>query len=472
MVAKRNWFLRKVWRTVRTHNMLAHGERVVVAVSGGGDSVALLMALAKLAPSLGLELVVAHLNHRLRPSADADQAFVCELAERLGLIVDTQELPRGALSDTNVEAKARSLRYAYLHDVARRFECTKVATGHTIDDQAETILLRLLRGCGLKGLRGILPVRPDGIVRPLIDCSREEARTFLRECGVPWREDESNCHPRFLRNRVRASLVPEVHALQPRFSLVAARLAAVAREEFAALEALAEEKLKALETGGGGLDLAGARQLQPWVRLTVLRAWLRQRTGKEPQPEVLKNLSRAVQTCPQPFVVVSRSGPAGYVTTQGRELLYVAGEVTGQSAESKEWDAVPLFPGHSYVLRGQWLLEVESCAQPQRQLSKLKRSEMAAVLDVDALSDSLVARPARYGDVLVPLGMTGKRKLQDVYCDRHIPGDERWGRPVVADGGTIVWVPGVVRAAHARVSSSTRQAWYLRATRLERKQAG
>ncbi len=472
MVEKRNWFLRKVWQTVRAYDMFTRGERVVVAVSGGGDSVAMLLALKKLAPALGLELVVAHLNHQLRASAREDQTFVCQLARDLGLPVDTRELPRELLSGSNVEARARVLRYAYLREVAQRFDCTKVATGHTRDDQAETILLRLLRGTGLRGLRGILPVRSDGIVRPLIDCSRAEARDFLLELGVPWREDESNRDLRLLRNRVRAALIPELKAMQPGFSAAVARLATVAREAVDALDAVVNEKLRSVEMAEGHLDLASLRELPPYWRGELLRLWLRQQTGTVPEPALVRKLNTAVESRTQPFVVLSGRKATGYVCTRGEYLIYVPQDQVSRIAEDQDWSAVTLEPGRSYSMPGGWLFTVEMCVEPQRELDEMTRDEMSALVDADALKGSLVARPARHGDTLTPLGMRGKRKLQDVYCDRHVARLERWGRPIVEDAGTIVWVPGVVRAEHARIRPTTRRAWHLRATRLGVERSG
>ncbi len=439
---------------------------MVVAVSGGGDSVAMVVALSKLAPSLGIELVVAHLNHQLRASAREDQAFVYELGRKLSLAVDTQELPPELLAGSNVEARARAFRYAYLHEVARRFHCAKVATGHTRDDQAETILLRLLRGATLRGLRGILPVRGDGVIRPLIDCSRWEARQFLLELGVPWREDESNRDTRFLRNHLRAVLMPEITAVQPRFASVAARLATAAREGVEAWETLVRERLQAIQTPRGALELTGLRQLQPYWRKELLRLWLREQTGVVPAADLLRKLSAAVEARPQPFVPLLGRKIRGYVCTREGRLVYVPQDHATGMLLSRQWSAVTLEPGRSYSLPVGWVLEVETCLDPLEKLSKIQRGEMTALVDADALKGPLVVRPARYGDSLAPLGMRGKRKLQDVYGERRVAREQRWGRPVVEDGSAIVWVPGVVRAEHARISPNTRKAWFLRATQL------
>lgn len=219
----------------------------VVAVSGGADSVALLRALAELRVG---PLVVAHLNHRLRAEeSDADEDFVCRLCESLrisGLQLRRERSEvRGLAAGQNLEAFARQYRYDWLRRTARETGCPWVATGHTADDQAETVLHRLLRGAGLQGLRGIAPARPlDAgvtVVRPLLNVTRGDVLAYLDARGQDYCRDSSNADVSFTRNRIRHELLPHLaERYNPAVASVLARLAAQAREAFSEIEELAE----------------------------------------------------------------------------------------------------------------------------------------------------------------------------------------------------------------------------------------
>ncbi|MCX8073423.1 MAG: tRNA lysidine(34) synthetase TilS [Candidatus Binatia bacterium] len=463
MLVKRHWFLRKVWRTVRRHEMLRPGERVVVAVSGGGDSVALLVALAKIAPHLGLELIVGHLNHQLRPSASEDQQFVVELGRQLGLPVDTESLAAEVLAAGNVEAKARSYRYRYLRKVARRFHCSKIATGHTLDDQAETVVLRMLRGTGFRGLRGILPIRGDGVIRPLIECRREEAREFLTELAIPWREDDTNTDPRFFRNRVRHSVLPVLSAEVPAAPRILARLAADTRDDFAAYAALLEEKLRSVETGDGALAIASLREMAPPIRRSLLRLWLARQMGQSAPPSLVAQLDAQLSGGRGIFVTLPGQAAAQVTAAQGR---LVCGVPFGEKiAVTDQWGPISLLPDTSYDLPGGWQLRVEACSVRPDDVTQLGRDECVALVDADALQGTLLARPCKRGDAVVPFGMMGRRKLQDIFTDKKVPRSQRWGRPLVADAARVLWVPGVVRSNHALVTANSCRIWRLCAAR-------
>ncbi|HKZ04997.1 MAG TPA: tRNA lysidine(34) synthetase TilS, partial [Methylomirabilota bacterium] len=200
----------RVLATVRRHGMLRGGDVVLAAVSGGADSVALLHVLRALAPELGLTLRVVHVDHGLRAESGADAAFVAGLCRAwdVPLRVARVEVVRdGAAGWDGLEAAARRARYGAFRRAAEEVGATRVATGHTADDQAETVLMRLLEGAGPRGLGGIAPVR-GAHVRPLIETRRSEVEAYLRAHGIEWVEDATNRDPRFLRNRVRGDVLP------------------------------------------------------------------------------------------------------------------------------------------------------------------------------------------------------------------------------------------------------------------------
>ena len=261
--------------SIREQAMLTPGTRVLVAVSGGSDSIGLLLVLRELRRKLGIELVAAHVNHGLRGAdADADEACAAAAAERLGVRFARCDLGRRLNGATpNLEARARILRYAALRRLAAAHDCGRIATGHTLDDQAETVLMRLVRGTGVRGLGAIRPRRRDGIVRPLIDCRRDAVRAVVEQAGLAYRHDTSNDDPRFLRTQVRGRVLPLLAELNPAIAEACANLAASARAERAVVRRWADAELAAVEADGA-LPVAWLAAHPDGARQLLARRWL------------------------------------------------------------------------------------------------------------------------------------------------------------------------------------------------------
>ena len=200
---------KKVLETIRKYDLLTKGEGIVVAVSGGPDSVCLLHILHNLRRTLEARLFVAHFDHGLRPDEDAaETSFVASMAETMGLpfVVDKGNIRPGP----SLEDRARKARYAFLERARERFSAAKIALGHQRNDQAETVLMRLLRGSGLAGLSGIRPLRDGTIIRPLLQLGRWEIEAYLQERDLPFKTDQTNWDGRFLRNKIRQDLLPKL----------------------------------------------------------------------------------------------------------------------------------------------------------------------------------------------------------------------------------------------------------------------
>ncbi len=279
----------QVRRTIRRHGLIPPGARVLVGLSGGSDSVALTRLLLDLSERGDFTLVgLAHLNHGLRASADRDEAFCRECAERvrLPIVVERADVPRyAAANGLSTEDAARRLRYAFLERTAAALEATCIAVGHTEDDQAETFLLKLMRGAGLTGLGSIYP-RRDRVVRPLLDVARAELRAYLEQIGERWVDDESNEDLAIPRNRVRHRVLAELDraaggATRPAI----ARAAGLIREDAQWLDELGRERFAAVATERGNgleLDVHGLTQAPPPIRRRVLlEAMRRTADGRE-----------------------------------------------------------------------------------------------------------------------------------------------------------------------------------------------
>ena len=438
--------------------MVDPGDRLLVAVSGGPDSNALVGVLAALAEELGVSLCAAHLNHGLRGAeALRDQRCAQDVARRLGIeciVGRSDAVHPGA----NLEARAREQRYAFLTRAAEGQGCSKIATGHTMDDQAETVLMRLLRGTGPDGLASIRPLRDGRIVRPLIECSRAEVLAFLRAADLPFCEDSSNRDRRFLRNRIRHEVMPVLESIQPAAKRRLATAAQFVTEELALLRDHDAELLASVARSDGALPLT-ALLVQPRAAsgTRLVRAWLREQRGD------LRGLTSA-HFCAIAGLAHGQR-PNGEVVLPGGQrvareydrLLFCSGEPTPAPAPPRL-----LVPGSTVCLESGWRIGAEM--QPLQTASWRRPADLfEAVADAALVAGSLIVRTVRAGDRIQPLGLQGHRKLQDVLVDRKVPMRSRRTCPVVEVNGEVFWVPGIVRSSHALVTPSTRAALRLTA---------
>ena len=272
--------LQQIRRTIRRHDLCPSGTRVLIALSGGSDSVALTFILRELAPNGGFSIAgLAHFNHQLRPTAARDEQFCRALGERLNVsfvVGNVNVADYAATERLSIEEAARRARYAFLHRCAADLGADRIASGHTRDDQAETFLLKLIRGAGLSGLGGIYP-RRGILVRPLLDASRNDLRDYLRTRGESWVEDETNADVTNPRNRIRHRVIPELDAAYGGPTTMSiARAAGLAREDGAWLDELADRRYGELSTGDrDGLTFDAAQlaaEPEPIRRRILLKA--------------------------------------------------------------------------------------------------------------------------------------------------------------------------------------------------------
>ncbi len=283
-------FIERVREALRRDRLLSRGGRVLVAVSGGADSMALLYALAALAGPWRLTVQVVHVHHGLRPEADEDAAFVQAQAQALGLPVRVEPVDAGGAARTqrlSIEDAARRLRYERLEATARGWSADAVAVAHTADDQAETVLLRLLRGTGVAGLGGMTQTRPLGearLIRPLLAFWRAEIEAFLAAHGLSYRDDATNRDLAFTRNRIRHDLLPRLmQDYNPRIREALVQLAEQCRTDTAYLEASAARQWRRIARRAGRgevlVDVARLRRQPPALRRQLVRRTVREVQG-------------------------------------------------------------------------------------------------------------------------------------------------------------------------------------------------
>ncbi len=311
---------------------VGRAQRVLVAVSGGADSVALLHLLA----ALGQRIAVGHVHHGLRPGAERDLVFVADLSHRLGVPCRTRRVDARARDGRSPEARARSMRYAALEELRRELDCAYTATAHTLDDQAETVLLRAVRGTGLAGLSGIAPGSEAGrLLRPLLAIPRAELRAYLEARSLVWREDPTNRDLSIPRNRMRASVLPVLEQIHPGAARKLAQLAELAREsrdgEGAQIEA-ALARASSNEAGGIWLDPMPLAGLSPAGRQRALVVFLaRAGLGGRVTRAHVRRLERFLDEAPR-GAALSLPGAHALVRRAERFWLGPAGEAPGAGA--------------------------------------------------------------------------------------------------------------------------------------------
>lgn len=282
----------RVRRTLLERGLIERGTRVLAACSGGPDSAAMLAALARLGAELGLSLQAASVDHGLRKEAARDVAIAREQAEQLGVGFHALKVEIGA--ERSVEAEARAARYAVLKQLAAELGASRIAVGHTLDDQAETVIMRLLRGAGVEGLAGIAPLREDGVMRPLIDCSRQQVHAYARARFARIAEDASNLDTRFERVRIRCHLLPALQEADPAVVRHLARMADDARERARSIRARAALLLERARSENGGLSLPALADADRDARQTALRLWIREQTRVVAGWRHLDQIDRAI----------------------------------------------------------------------------------------------------------------------------------------------------------------------------------
>ena len=445
----------RVGRFAARHQLWSDGAPVVAAVSGGADSVGLLHVLRALERQGACRLVaVAHLNHKVRETeCDRDEAFVRALAARLGvpLDVETVDVPAlGAARGWSIEVAGRHARHAFLEQVRVRRGAQVVAVAHTADDQAETVLLRLLRGAGPGGLRGMLP-RRGRVVRPLLAERRALLRRWLEQEGEAWQEDSTNADLRNPRNRVRHDLLPRLaHQYTPAIVEVLCRTADIAREDDAFLAAAAEQataRTLVAVPGGLKLDVAAMAELPAAVQRRVARRALE--TVGHPRAYGLTDVLAVLEACRTGHTAVDLSGVR--MERIGPGVVLVSKGVAARPSwpvRDLEVPGTVALPeaGGRIVATGP--LPVEEAPPP---------TPVRAVFDGALAGAKLVVRNRRPGDRLRPRGLAGRsKKLQDVLVDRKVPRQERDDVPLVLDTeGRILWVARHVPAEEFRVTAAS-----------------
>lgn len=426
--------LERVRKTITRYNMLPAGSRIAVAVSGGPDSICLFHVLASLAEEYRLCLSVAHFNHKLRgKESDQDERFVEAIAASFGFPFHRAEGDVASVRD-NLEQAARRARREFFAGLMKN-SVDRVALGHTRDDQAETVLFRLLRGSGLAGLAGVYPVSADGYIRPLLDVTRAEVEEYLRGHGLAWREDSSNADPRFARNRIRRDLLPQLsREWNPHIHESLAHLADLAHEEELWWKAYVDDlAARLLHRRDGGIEFC-------WREIVRFPVALRRRFLRKALAEAKGDLRRLdfahMEAVLELMVRPEGNGrlrlPGGIEVRRSFDWLLIA-PARLPEAPPPQMLAIP----GVYPVADGTAIYLELAAE--RHLPPNDATLQVAELSLDRLPATLELRGWNPGDEYCPAGQTHGRKVKELFQQARIPSWRRHNWPIVSSGPTILW---------------------------------
>ncbi|AMY07436.1 tRNA(Ile)-lysidine synthase [Luteitalea pratensis] len=466
-------FPTRVWATIRRHDLLTEGDRILVAVSGGADSVALLHVLSTIAPKARARLAgLVHVHHGLRGAeADGDATFCEQLATALALPFDLVRVDvagEAARRKWSLERTAHALRHAAFRLIARRRLATRIALGHTLDDQAETVVLRFLRGAGTRGLAGMWP-KHGLVIRPLLEVRRADVEHYAAHRGLRWRDDVSNVDPAIPRNRIRHQVLPNLMAVAG--ASLPERLAHAAdawRDDERWLSACVAVELPSVlmphAEGGWLLDLPRLDAVPPMLRRRVRMAALEQML---PRGNVTQTLVDALERLEA--VRVGRMARLGQLRVWriGAQLRLATGAAEPDSPRGLELQvfAVPgtvelkevnLHITASVVRRSDW----DADGPPS------SSGGLAVALDAERAGPALVVRSRLPGDRMRPAGAPGSQKIQDLMMNRKIARLDRSRIPIITDeAGRIAWVVGLAVGEEFAVQPYTTDVLLLKVTR-------
>ncbi len=453
------FMVKKFEETIVNYGMLNRGNGVVVACSGGIDSMTLLHLFSLFAKNWDLRLAVAHLNHGLRgEEADKDETFVRQRTEALGVPFFSKRIDLKSLAaekGQNLQEAGREVRYRFFEEVSDKTGGNRIAFGHNADDQAETVIMRIVRGAGLKGLGGIPPVRGN-IIRPLIEITREEIGVYGLAEKIEFREDPSNADKKYLRNRVRHDVIPLLKALNPNACVELCNLSGFARDANAYLE---EEAARAfarisLSTGGDDgtvcLNLAKINGLPSILKRKVIFSAIEELTGSRSgfysshivSVEALleKGQSGSALHLPKGVRVVVEYGKALFSTMRDETPPPYRYELN--------------FPGETVIPEaGMTLLAVKRGAIDEKE----EIGDDRLLLDLSRIEQPLLVRNFREGDRIRLPGMSGRKKLKSLFIDEKVPRAKRRRIPLVVSGDEILWVVGVRKSKLFLASSGSKE---------------
>ncbi len=452
--------IEKVLRTIRRFQMIRPADRIVIGLSGGPDSVCLTHILHRLKDSLKIELIPVYVNHGLRPHEIPSEIDFCRtFLEELGYELIVKEIDvEGYVKNTgeNKQSAARELRYESLNEVLMEKKAQAIAVGHNADDQAETIIMRLIRGTGPQGLQGIPPVRGN-IIRPLIEIEREEIEEYLAKEGLHYLIDSSNLKRDYLRNWVRLKIIPLLKEKNPSIIETLGRMAFIFSEEERLYDIeVTKALMRCISRKTDSMIELFLKPLEA-MDIRILRRLLRRAVQ-----EVFRLRELSLLQLEQILDLIKGHKPGDRVYLKG-DIRAIKGYSTIKITSEpplrlKEY--ILTIPGTVRIEEKGISISAEITHEPP---DKLETGKDVAFIDLDKISsESLLVRAWRHGDYFYPSGFGKRKKLQDFFVDSKIPRDERYAIPIIEESGNIVWIAGYRMDERYKITDRTKRFLILR----------
>lgn len=449
--------LQKVSDTIKQYNMIQQGDCLVVGVSGGPDSVCLLHILNQLIEKFDFKLVVAHINHCIRgESAVEDQIFVESLAKKMNLqvfseIINVKQVAKE--KDISVEEAGRIVRYEYFEKIAENIKAKKIAVGHNKNDVAETILLNLIRGSGMDGLKGIEPVKGN-IIRPLIEISRNDIEDYCKENNLEYRIDKTNNQTEYSRNKVRLELIPYIqNNLNPNVVNSLCRTAQIIKEENAFINTLTSKAYDSHAKQTKGVVKVRIKDFLAFddiIQKRIIRMAVTKINGSSKALE-RKHVEEIIELARNNKTGTYKKVPTNIIA----RIEYGYLVIVANSDEKKELFCYDiLVPGKTKVPE----LKAEVVTNIAK-LEELKETsnENCCLIPMQYLKEGLCIRNRRNGDIINPTGMLGTKKLKDFFIDSKIPQKKRDSIPLIALENEIFWIIGIRHSNKCKITNDIQE---------------
>jgi tRNA(Ile)-lysidine synthase len=443
--------------SITRHAMVDNGSRILIGLSGGADSVCLLHVLTMLRQKYLISLHALYIDHGLRPGeTDREIQFCCKICEQHETPFLTKSVDVKSYAKTgklNMQEAARLLRYRTYEETAYEINANKIALGHTADDQAETILMRLFRGSGPTGLAGIPPVRKN-IIRPLIEIERKDIENFLGSEGINFITDSSNAKKDYLRNRVRLSLMPILREFNPDITGTLSKTAAIFREEERYFEILVTKTLMKLISRKTEtrieLFLTPFEIMDKVIMRRVLRRAIDETKGLRGVSFIhIEDMVNLIKTgSPGDRIYL----PGGIRVIKDYSTLILTSE-----APLTLSSYTLTIPGETILKEAGVLIKASEAEIQQPEAFEQGIWKSHGIFDADTIRLPLTARPRNDGDFFYPLGFGKRKKLQDFFVDQKVPRDERNRIPLIVSGGNILWVVGHRADDRFKVTEKTKR---------------
>lgn len=444
-------------QTIKEYKMIEPKDSILIGVSGGADSVALLHLLNECKDDLNITIYVAHLNHLLRQDAEIDQRFVENLCKNLGLTCFSEAIDVGIYAEKNKlnkENAGRKLRYNFYQRIAHKIGANKIALGHNADDNVETFLMHLLRGAGLQGLTGIPPQRSN-IIRPIIKIWRRDIDKFIAQLKVVPRIDHTNYESKYLRNRVRLKLIPQLKIYNLNIKQILLQTILLLTEDSLYLDKKVKESLKEITINEKEyqieLDIARLRNLEPPVQGHLIRAAIERIKGNlsELAFSHIHNISMNLYSTESWELHL----PDKVFAVGNRNKLIITKEKP-KTSEKKSFHYKIAVPGTILIEEANMSISA-TLETNKNEFNNLAPTDDIVFVDYEEVGKELTIRSRRNGDRFYPLGMKGVKKLQDFFVDKKITKEERDTIPIVESEGRIVWVAGLRIDERVKVNKNT-----------------